>query len=298
MPVDKAKRPKKTKKTKIIIALTLAVIFVAAAVLTFFYLSNERKSFRIFFSDVGQGDGAYLVAPNGEAVVFDCGLNSGGTDLAAQMKKNGVKSVNMIVISHAHDDHFGGVFELLDSFDVGLIVMPDFDVAGFAGEKLKTVAAAHGVEIMCAHRGDSLETLGCRLDVLSPPSTSECDGSNNDSLVVMLDVLGVKMLFTGDAESEIEEELVSRYGDSLCADVLKVAHHGSATSTTEEFLSAVSPTIAVISAGESNPYGLPSRKIISRLENVGAHICRTDLEGTVCITVRDNGKYSVSAKTE
>lgn len=293
--MDKAKRP---KKPKIIIASAALLIFVTAAVLTFFYLSNERKNFRIFFSDVGQGDGAYLVAPNGEAVVFDCGLNSGGTDLAAQMKKSGVKSVKMIVISHAHDDHFGGVFELLDTFDVGLIVMPDFGIAGFAGEKLKTIAAAHGVEITYAYRGDSFEALGCRLDVLSPSNMSECDGSNNDSLVVMLDVRGVKLLFTGDAESEIEEELVSRYGDSLRADVLKVAHHGSATSTTEEFLSAVSPALAVISAGESNPYGLPSRKIITRLENVGAHICRTDLDGTVCITILDNGKYSVSAKTE
>lgn len=293
--LNRENHPKKLK-TKIITASATVLVFIAAALLTFFHLSDERANYRVFFSDVGQGDGAYLVAPSGEAVVFDCGLNSGGTDLVAQMKKNGVKSVNMIVISHAHDDHFGGVFELLDAFNVDLIVMPDFDIEGFVGQKLTTIAKMHDVEIVSAQRGDSFDILGCRLDVLSPPGANECDGSNNDSLVVMLDVLGTRLLFTGDAESEVEDELVDLYGDSLAADVLKVAHHGSMTSTTEDFLSAVSPTVAVISAGESNPYGLPSRSILTRLENVGAHVCRTDIDGTICITVTDDGNFSVSAK--
>lgn len=294
-PLDKEDRPKKLK-IKIIIASATALIFVAAAVLTFFHLSKERANYRVFFSDVGQGDGAYLVAPNGDAVVFDCGLNSGGTDLVAQMKKNGVKRVEMIVISHAHDDHFGGVFELLDAFDVDSIVIPDYDIGGFVGQKLTTLAKEHDVEIVRAQRGDHFATAGCRLDVLSPQGATECDGSNNDSLVVMLDVLGTRLLFTGDAEAQIEEELVSLYGSSLAADVLKVAHHGSMTSTTEDFLSAVSPKVAVISAGESNPYGLPSRGTLTRLENVGAHVCRTDIDGTICITVTDDGNFSVSAK--
>lgn len=284
-----------SKKRKIIIASATVLLFVAVAVLTFFHLSKERANYRIFFSDVGQGDGAYLVSPDGDAVVFDCGLNSGGTDLVAQMKKSGVKRVNMIVISHAHDDHFGGVFELLDAFDVGKIVMPNFDIEGFAGQKLTTVAELHNVEIVRAQRGDHFETMGCKLDVLSLQGTFECDGSNNDSLVVMLDVLGTRMLFTGDAEGEVEDELVDLYGNSLAADVLKVAHHGSATSTTEDFLSAVSPTVAVISAGESNPYGLPSRGILTRLENIGAHVCRTDIDGRICITITDDGNFTVSA---
>lgn len=294
--MDALDKNKRSKKSKIIIASAVALIFVGAAVLTFFHLSNERANYRVFFSDVGQGDGAYLALPDGEAVVFDCGLNSGGTDLVAQMKKNGVKRINMIVISHAHDDHFGGVFELIDAFDVGKIVMPDLDIEGFAGQKLTTVAKAHNVEIACAQRGDSFDVLGCRLDVLSPSNSTERDRSNNDSLVVVLDVLGIKLLFTGDAESEVEEEFIDLYGNSLAADVLKVAHHGSATSSSEEFLSAVSPTVAVISAGESNPYGLPSRGILTRLENVGAHVCRTDIDGTICITVTDDGNFSISAK--
>lgn len=271
------------RRNRVFFTIFAVLLFLTATVATSIKAYNERRELppTLYFADVGQADAAYLVFRDGSAIVFDCGATDTGERLVGQMKKKGVKRIEALIISHAHDDHFGGVFDLISEFETECIVMPETALDGFVGDKF--VVASEGVDIICARRGDSFEFSSCKLDVLSP-SEINYDGDNGDSLVVMLEALGTRVLFTGDIESETEEELVELYGNGLDADILKVAHHGSKTSSSGVFLDAVSPSVAVISVSEENYYGMPSSLVIDRLSRRDVTVYRTDLDGLIAIS--------------
>lgn len=280
------------KRRMIVVFVALAVV---AAVITQVVITATKRDDAptvLYFADVGQADAAYLVFQDGDAIVFDCGTTDVGERLVGQMKKNGVKRIEAIVISHTHDDHFGGVFDLISEFEVGYIVMPNTALDGFVGDKF--AAATCDIDIIYAARGDSFEFRDCRLDVLSPHEINY-GGDNGDSLVLVLEVLGTRVLFTGDIESETENELVDLYGEELTADILKVAHHGSKTSSTSAFLDAACPSVAVISVGEDNYYGMPSHEVIDRLSERDIAVYRTDTDGEISISFAADGQITLGA---
>ncbi len=246
---------------------------------------ENNNKFKIVFSDVGQADGAFVVAPNGNAVVIDCGDFTSSEKFLSDLYGYGVKKIEKLIITHPHDDHFGGVFGLLSAFEPEKIIMPECDIEGLAGEKF--VNLTENIDIEYASCGKSYFFEECRLSVLSPEN-AENGGDNNDSIVILFEIGGVRILFTGDAEAEIEEKLVRIFGTKLKADILKVGHHGSKTSSTEDFITAVSPDYAVISVGEGNSFGLPSSDVTARLEEKNIKIYRTDYNGS--ITVVTDGK--------
>lgn len=248
---------------------------------------NKDGNYTLVFADVGQGDAAFVVSGDGSAVLIDCGTAEYSVKLIAEMKKYRVKRIDTIFLSHAHDDHFGGLFDVLSEFEVGKVVMPECSFEGSAGSKF-CLWVKNGLKVVYTVCGDVYETIGCSVNVLSPERV-ENGGGNEDSAVMVMSIGKLRVLFTGDAGFVTEEFLAEKYGKGLTADILKVGHHGSAGSSGENFLSVVAPTVAVISVGRSNGFGLPSGAVLERIGNIGATIYRTDLDGNIVFLVDESG---------
>ena len=249
--------------------------------------------------DVGQGDSIFLAFPDGHTMLVDgggqpaFGLVSGGGgersfDVGEQVVspflwERGLKHIDVVVLSHAHQDHLGGLAAILDNFQVGeLWVGRDVSSEPYRG--LLAESAARGTALVHHHRGDAVTWGRVSGLILWPDDASPAaKGANDDSLVVRLQYQDVALLLPGDIERRVENQLVAR-GDNLRADFLKVAHHGSRTSSTETFLAAVAPRIEVISAGEGNPYGHPNAEVLAHLAGHGARVWRTDRDGAVTVT--------------
>ena len=251
--------------------------------------------------DVGQGDAIALRTPRGRWVLIDAGRSwprgdAARTAILPYMHRRG-GDVVALALSHPHADHVGGAATLLADRGPALLLDPGFPGPSGAYRNALRMARARGWEWRRAHPGDSLLIDGVTLRVLAPDSAwvVSLDDPNLASLVLAVRYGGVRFLFTGDAEREEEEWLLARDSLALRADVLKVAHHGSATSTTPEFLAAVRPRLALVSVGIGNMYGHPSRDVMGRLAGSGAAVVRTDRAGTV--VVRTDG-VALSVQTD
>ncbi|MBA2685362.1 MAG: DNA internalization-related competence protein ComEC/Rec2 [Gemmatimonadaceae bacterium] len=237
--------------------------------------------------DVGQGDAIALRTPAGRWLLFDAGRNWTGGDagratVIPYLRRRG-GDVVLFVLSHPHADHVGGGASVI----AGLHPTAYWDGA-YAGTsppyRASLVAASEQhVAWRRVHPGDSLVVDGVRLHVLAPDSAwmIGLKDPNAGSVVVRAEYGAIRMLMMGDAEKGEEERLVEEYGDSLRADVLKVGHHGSNTSSTPAFLARVHPRVALISVGAGNMYGHPSASTLRSLAGVGAAVLRTDLEGSI-----------------
>jgi competence protein ComEC len=249
---------------------------------------------RVSFLDVGQGDAAVVELPDGKAIVIDAGPRTGNYDageriVAPFLRRRGVPRVDMLIMSHPHDDHLGGIPSVLEQFDVAEILESGQPVKSSTYRRYITDVRAEGCIVDTARSGMPILRIGnLELYVIFPTilfidsdTTHRSPNLNNTSVVIRMQYRDVSLLFTGDAEMEAEGEMVSRYGDFLHCSLLKTGHHGSKTSSTEEFLDAVHPTYAVISVGRFNKFGHPSEDVISRLHALHAEIYRTDEEGAI-----------------
>ncbi len=247
--------------------------------------------------DVGQGDSLLVIFPEGRTMIVDGGgvlqfgkrvrranLDTGEDVVSPYLWSRGIRRIDIIVATHAHEDHSGGVGALLENFRPR-----ELWVGANPSEALLRRAAALGIPV---RRPDGsampYEYAGARMEILSPPSGfSAAKAGNNDSLALRITYGAHSFLLTGDLEAPMERLLVDG-GRALHADVLKVGHHGSKTSSTPEFLAAVSPEVAMISAGFQNSFGHPHATVLARLEARHAAILRTDEDGLV--TVRSDGR--------
>jgi competence protein ComEC len=208
----------------------------------------------------------------------------------------GFKKIDVVALTHAHQDHLGGLTAILENFRVGKLWIGR-EVKNLAMAKLEALARERHVLVERESRSKTFSLDGAEGEFLWPDG-SNADAApaakNNDSLVLRLKFGKETLLLPGDAEKQAERTMLTEYpGDELHADVLKVGHHGSKNSTTREFLEAVRPRIAIISASEDNPYGHPSRELLERLENAGVRVLRTDRDGAVHI-VTDGERLDIS----
>jgi len=250
--------------------------------------------------DVGQGDSLLVVFPDGKRMLVDGGgipafgnrarsqLDVGEDVVAPYLWERGIGSVDVVVLSHAHDDHAGGLPALVADFHPSELwtgATPECD----AWRRLRTEAARRGVKIVPMQEPRRFAFGGAEIEVLAPLDdyVSAGDAKNNDSLVLRLRYGRRSFLLTGDVERTVERGMLAR-NELPPTDVLKVPHHGSHTSSTEEFLTATAPAFAVISVGYENSYGHPHRDVIERLGEHRAAVFRTDLDGLV--TVRTDGR--------
>ena len=237
----------------------------------------ETAPLEIHVIDVGKAD-ALLLRCEGKTALLDGGTFASGDRVVDYLRRMGVESLDYVIASHPDSDHIGGLSQVLEELPAErLVIYPWPEEMRQADEylALETAASENAVPVRKVRAGDSLPFGGIALDVLGP--LEEYEGSNDCSLVLRLEYLGFSALFCGDIEYEAEKDLV-KSGAALDADLLKVAHHGSAGSSSQRFLEAVSPEYAVISVGPDNS-NLPREETLRRLESVGAAIYRTDTDG-------------------
>lgn len=248
---------------------------------------SVEGTLQLHFFDVGQGDAALIQFPDGRNALIDAGPNASADELLQYLRELGVSRIDYLIASHPHEDHIGGMDEVVNALAIGEIYMPrlasDLTPTTKAYERLLTAIQNKGLTIKrCRPLTDIIREEGTSLQVLSSDEAVHQD-LNNSSAVVKLTFGNCRVLFTGDIEAEAETALLEANRD-VAADLLKVGHHGSSTSTSEAFLQAVSPRFAVISCGRDNSYGHPNAQTLNRLKNAGAAVSRTDEEGTVRFT--------------
>lgn len=245
---------------------------------------SDHAGLRVSFLDVGQGL-AVLLEENGRYALYDTGPDSAG--LVDTLAARGVRELEWVLVSHAHRDHGGGFMEFARAVESGalrvgrLYVGPD-TYAGIVRDSVLRLASRLKVPVDTVARGDVLGMCGARLDVLWPPK-GEGLAENAASVVAFLEYAGYGVLLTADLDSAGERRLLE-YSPSLRADLLQVAHHGSAGSNTIAFLSQVAPRYAVVSVGAKNAYGHPAAPVMRKLAYVvgdSSAVYRTDQEGSV-----------------
>ena len=248
---------------------------------------------RVHFIDVGQADSAFIELGNGQTMLIDAGRSGNASTIINYIKGLQYETIDYVVASHPHDDHIGGMATVLDNFNIGKMYMPKQAHTITAFTNMLDVIENKNIELYTAKAGTSILSSGIiDIDVLAPFADSDSN-LNNVSAVVRITYGKTVMLFTGDAEKVIENQLLN---SGIDADVLKVGHHGAGSASSSSFIKAVSPDIAVISVGEGNSYGHPHADTLAILNEVGADIYRTDEQGTVVVTADQNKKITVDKK--
>jgi len=233
----------------------------------------------IHFIDVGQGDAA-LILCNNEAILIDAGIDDIGTKLQAYLKKRGVKKLNALILTHPDADHIGSADVILTKFEIEQVFMPEYEKDTYTYRNLIDTLAYKGIEPIMPEIGSTYSVGEANYTILAPLTTYE--DANNSSIVLKLEHGNNSFLFTGDAAIESETDMIAS-GADLTADVLKVGHHGSKYSTSQEFVNAVSPTYALISCAEKNEYFHPHAAALNNLRTAGVKLYRTDEQGTIVV---------------
>lgn len=259
------------KHLKTILSVALAVLVLAGGFGMWAWQTAARHEamdgkLQLHFIDVGQGDAALLILPTGERIMIDTGTQESGEAILSHLTKWDVSALDLVILSHNHDDHAGGLSVLADAMPIGGIL--------YAGEAPKD----YGISMRSVSAGDCFSIGEVQFSILGPLSEEETE---NRSMILRIDYGVRSFLFTGDAEAEEEALLLAANPALLKVDLLKVAHHGSATSSTEAFLFAVSPEVAVISVSADNSFGHPAPEVLRDLKALDCSVYRTDRSGTL-----------------
>jgi competence protein ComEC len=305
-----AKNPKPNQRLALR-ASSAALITTALLVATFpFPPTHASNQLEANILDVGQGDSIFLVSPHGKTMLIDgggafrgfpgreehTGTDPGEEAVSPYLWSRGFKTIDVVALTHAHQDHLGGLTAILENFKVNELWLGR-EVDSRALSQLEALAKQRGTEIKHEIRGQSFTWDGVEAQFLWPeiaPTEIAPSAKNNDSLVLRLKFGDRTLLFPGDAEKAVERSMLSENDEAaIHADILKIGHHGSKNSTTPDFLSAVNPQIAIISSGEGNPYGHPSPEVLDRLQIAGVRTLRTDTSGAIHI-LTDGKRIDVS----
>lgn len=299
------KRPRtgfKPQTVKIISTVLIGIVLLIGGVFVFHSRNNvsgtpppDSGTAEVHFIDVGQGDCA-LIRTGTSDILIDSGEYDNYGTVSRYLNGHGVATLEYIVVSHPHTDHMGCMYRIIEKYGAKGIIMPDVkelapDIPAY--RRLLESAEKNDIPVLYAEAGTVIG-LGdeCRLEILSP--AAEYEDLNNYSVTVRFVCGDIGFLFTGDIEREAEADILAS-GRDISADVLKVPHHGSGTSSSKVFVQAVSPSYAVFSVGEANDYGHPHSNIVELYRKLGASILRTDMNGSIVFTT-DGSTLTVSTE--
>ena len=235
-----------------------------------------QEDLLIDFIDVGQAD-SILIRNQDEVMLIDAGTNEAGETVVNYLEKLGITKINYLIGTHPHEDHIGGLDDVINNFDIEQIYMPKIETTTKTFEDVLEAIENKNLTVIAPNKGDKIE-LGQAVGKFMTEPILDKDNLNLSSLVLRLEFGNTSYLFMGDAEEENEKTI-----NWPKTDVLKVGHHGSNTSSGESFLEQVHPQYAIIMVGKDNSYGLPKQEIIDKLNNIGSEIYRTDEDGTIQI---------------
>lgn len=232
----------------------------------------------IYYFDVGQAD-SILLTNNDKYMLIDAGNNADGKNIVNYLKKMGINKLDYLVATHAHEDHIGGMDDIINSFDIGTFYMPDVVTTTKTFEDLIIALEDNNVKVDTPSIGDIFLFGGCKFEVLH---LDDDESDLNNTSIVLRGLYGNNsFLFMGDATSEVEKEILNSNIDS---DVLKVGHHGSRYSSSVNFLKKVTPKYSIISVGDDNSYNHPHSVTFTKLKDVNSEVYRTDNDGTIFVT--------------
>lgn len=301
------KKHKGNRKAQLITIIFFGILAIASFVLgndflpdiDFSKVSSSGNSavtgtLEVSYLDVGQGDAAYIKV-NGYDILVDAGPKSDEDKLIAQLKEKNIDDFEMIIVTHPHEDHIGGMKKVFDTYDVESFYMPKVSHTTKTFQNMVSAVANEGIKIQQIKEGMSFDLgNGARIDVYSPIYESY-EEFNDYSPIMKLTYGDTELIFTGDAEAHAEADVVAKYPNDLKADVLKFGHHGSSTSSTEEFLQSVDPDYGIISCGAGNKYGHPHKETLQKISKYNIKAYRTDTQGQITLT--SDGK-NIDIKTQ
>jgi len=279
---------KKIRYSIIFLFLLSIVVFVSGI--------GRQAVLSIHFIDVGEGEAILIVAPSGETALIDAGNMITGLKVFRYLQRQNISALKHLIFTHYHFDHIGGAFFISQ--------MLPFKNVYDSGQNLESVSASSDVhrwyqELIRADQsyraleaGESLDLGSVKLNILWPKKPFVFSDFNNNSLVIMVEYKSFKCLLAADVTEPVELKLIREYGN-LEANILKVAHHGANDATSQKFLEAVNPDIAIISISGQSKYGYPPSPVIERIKASGSLIYRTDKHGDIVVTIDNKGKIKV-----
>lgn len=284
------------KRAKLLIISLVCILVIFSAVLWLYedaVQPTDTSGDFITFLDVGQGDSA-LIKSGEYAALIDTGTASSGMNIVKKLRTVGVNDLDVLILTHPHDDHIGSAEFLLSEIPVDYIILSDVlprdDENARCYKDIKDYAVSNNINCYNATEGLVINIGNFELTVLMSDETAEDE--NNTSIIIMAENSGKKFLFTGDAETSAEAKLIAD-GVNFDCDVLKVGHHGSNTSSSKKFLQIASPQFSIISCGKNNSYSHPHDEVLNRLKQTGTAILRTDLSGDITFKIQ-NGEIVYS----
>ncbi len=298
-----------------LILLTLCTAYFARKELVFFWerawvfvsqrvfpnASSEHEEFvEIVFLDIGQGDATFIEFPNGEQMLVDCSEDARILESLGRVMNFRDRVIDYLLVTHPHLDHFGGCIDVLKRYTIRNVIWNGYEhEGGQAFSVFLDTLKKENAQILAIEFEQKLSISSTTFHFLYPDEKminhdlmkTGKQNLNNTSVVFSLQFGKQKILFTGDAEEELEVYLVKKYGAVLDSDILKAGHHGSHTSSQSEFLEQVTPQITTISSGKQNEYGHPSPRVLKRLERVGSQVWRTDQKHDILIKIYPDHHY-------
>lgn len=262
------------------------LVFLAIAITVVYKYSvktniNLQNKMVTHFIDVGQGD-CILVQVNNKNLLIDSGTSDSYTKVISYLKSNNITKLDYIIATHPHDDHIGGMASIIKAFRIGDFYAPKITASTEAFEDMIRALKSKGIKIKIARPNITLDLGPSATCLMLAPNKTTYKDANNYSCVLKVSYKNSTYLFTGDIQELSENEILNK-GYDLHAEVLKVAHHGSNTSTTQEFLNRVWPKIAIISCGTYNSYGHPNKETLDKLKKLNCIIYRTDLDKNIVL---------------
>jgi len=267
--------------------------------------TTSTPEVKITFLDVGQGDASFIEFPDGEQMLVDCSIDARIIEALGRVMPYYDRDIDYMLITHPDSDHYGGCIDVLKRFDVKHVVYNGLqkEKEQYWNEFMKAAKDEAGSQYIELTKEDIWNIASSSLHFLYPdhslkqdpkiPGDTKETNTNNSSIVFTLAYGTNSVLFTGDMETPLEQYLMRVYGKQLDSDILKVGHHGSDSSSMQEFLDIVTPQKAVISVGTGNTFGHPSRRVLKRLDREGSNVLRTNIEGDVVVKLSANSSQPI-----